>query len=257
MPAKSVSDSRVSATTTDTTCAVAASEPEPQSEPASTPHVQTQPALASLDGIAENSALVIVDVQPDFMPGGALACAEGDAILPGIAWLLAQHAFGHVVATQDWHPARHVSFASCHPPHQPFEAIELYGHSQTLWPDHCVQRSEGAALHPAIDWSPCDVIIRKGTDPRTDSYSAFRNNIGPDGHRPATGLAGWLRDRGVSDVYVCGLARDVCVLWTAEDAVAAGFRTHFLWPLTRPVTFDTDADVLARLAALEIAVIEA
>nr|WP_286009709.1 nicotinamidase [Salinicola sp. S1-1-2] len=201
--------------------------------------------------------MIVVDVQPDFMPGGALACREGDEILAGLEWLLAQRAFGHVVATQDWHPAGHVSFASRHPPHQPFEAIDLYGHSQTLWPDHCVQRSEGAALHPAIDWSSCDLILRKGTDPRVDSYSAFRNNHGPGGHRPATGLAGWLRDRHVTDVYVCGLARDVCVLWSAEDAVAAGFHTHFLWPLTRPVTFDTDEDTRARLTELGVEIVDA
>ncbi|WP_245391788.1 nicotinamidase [Salinicola aestuarinus] len=220
------------------------------------PEPQTQPAMPTLEGSAAESALIVVDVQPDFMPGGALACTEGDAILPGIEWLLGQHAFGHVVATQDWHPTRHVSFASSHPPHQPFEAIEHFGHSQTLWPDHCLQKSEGAALHPAIDWSACDVIIRKGTHPRIDSYSAFRNNVGPDGQRPATGLAGWLRDRGVTDVYLCGLARDVCVLWTAEDAVAAGFRTHFLWPLTRPVTFETDDDTRQRLESLGVVIVD-
>ena len=218
---------------------------------------QSQPAALALDGVAVERALIVVDVQPDFMPGGALACAKGDEILLGLEWLLAQHAFAHVVATQDWHPPGHVSFASRHPPHQPFESIELYGHAQTLWPDHCIQRTEGAALHPAIDWSACDAIIRKGTDPGIDSYSAFRNNIGPDGHRPATGLAGWLRDRRVTDVYVCGLARDVCVLWTAEDAVAAGFNTHFLWPLTRPVTFETDDDTRKRLSSLGIAIVDA
>lgn len=218
---------------------------------------ETQPAGLALGGVAPHSALIVVDVQPDFMPGGALACAEGDGILLGLEWLLAQHAFAHVVATQDWHPTRHVSFASSHPPHQPFEAIDLYGHSQTLWPDHCIQRTEGAALHPAIDWSCCDAIIRKGTDPGIDSYSALRNNVGPDGHRPATGLAGWLRDRRVTDVYLCGLARDVCVLWTAEDAVAAGFNTHFLWSLTRPVTFETDDETRQRLSALGIAIVDA
>jgi len=217
---------------------------------------ETQPAGLALGGVAPHSALIIVDVQPDFMPGGALACAEGAEILLGLEWLLAQHAFEHVVATQDWHPAGHVSFASRHPPHQPFEAIELYGHSQMLWPDHCIQRTEGAALHPAIDWAYCDAIIRKGTDPGIDSYSAFRNNIGPDGHRPATGLAGWLRDRRVSDVHVCGLARDVCVLWTAEDAVAAGFKTHFLWSLTRPVTFETDDATRRRLSELGVIIVD-
>ncbi|WP_447894408.1 nicotinamidase [Vreelandella sp. GE22] len=225
---------------------VVAASREPQADPL---------ALVAKERAAQ-SALIVVDVQPDFLPGGALACAEGDAILPGIEALLAKRAFGHVVATQDWHPPAHISFASQHPPHQPFEAIERFGHQQTLWPDHCIQRSEGAALHPAIDWTPCDAIIRKGTDPQIDSYSAFRNNQGPDGKRPATGLAGWLRDRGVSDVYLCGLARDVCVLWSAEDAVAAGFRTHFLWSLTRPVTFQTDAATRERLEELGVIVVD-
>lgn len=229
----------------------------PDNEVIDTPlRTETQPAGLALDGAAPHSALIIVDVQPDFMPGGALACAEGDAILLGLEWLLAQHAFEHVVATQDWHPPGHISFASRHRPHQPFEALEFYGHSQTLWPDHCIQRTEGAALHPAIDWSSCDAIIRKGTDPGVDSYSAFRNNIGPDGHRPATGLAGWLRDRRVTDVYLCGLARDVCVLWTAEDAVAAGFKTHVLWSLTRPVTFETDDNTRQRLSSLGVAIVD-
>ncbi|WP_262927182.1 bifunctional nicotinamidase/pyrazinamidase [Phytohalomonas tamaricis] len=213
------------------------------------------PAEAPTGQVVRNSALIIVDVQPDFMPGGALACAEGGAILPELAQLLAADRFAHVVATQDWHPPGHISFASTH--HKvPFEALELYGHHQTLWPDHCIQNSEGAALHPSLDWRRVDAIIRKGTDARIDSYSAFRNNIGPDGQRPSTGLAGWLHERGVESVYICGLARDVCVLWTAEDAAAAGFRTHVLWSLTRPVTFDTDEATRSTLERLGIAIVD-
>jgi nicotinamidase/pyrazinamidase len=185
--------------------------------------------------------LILVDVQPDFMPGGTLACHEGDAIVAGIDQLLRRRRFRHVVATQDWHPPGHVSFASSHPGCAPFEQIGLYGQPQTLWPDHCVQGTPGAELHPAIDWSAVDAVIRKGSDPAVDSYSGFRENHGPDGSRPSTGLAGWLRERGVDEVMVCGLARDVCVLWTAQDAVTLGFRASLLWDLTRPVTPASDA----------------
>jgi nicotinamidase/pyrazinamidase len=200
------------------------------------------------------AALILVDVQPDFMPGGALACHEGDAIIDGIDQLLRQRRFRHVVATQDWHPRGHVSFASTHPGRAPFEQIELYGQPQTLWPDHCVQDTAGAQLHPAIDWSTLDAVIRKGGDPRVDSYSGFRENHDPDGNRPATGLAGWLRERGVQEVFVCGLARDVCVLWTAQDAMTLGFRAHLLWDLTRPVSPASDAATRATLQAQGIGV---
>lgn len=204
--------------------------------------------------VDERTALIVVDVQPDFMPGGALACHEGDAIVPGIDRLLRARRFRHVVATQDWHPAGHISFASVHAGAAPFAQIDLYGHPQTLWPDHCVQGSPGAALHPRIEWSAADLILRKGSDARVDSYSGFRENHGPHGSRPATGLAGWLRDRGVQRVLVCGLARDVCVLWTAQDALAAGFEAGVLWELTRPVTPASDAATRATLDAQGIVV---
>ena len=198
-------------------------------------------------------ALIVVDLQPDFMPGGALACADGDAIVPGIAALLAQRRYHTVVATQDWHPADHASFASQHPGHAPFEQISLHGHPQTLWPDHCVQGTPGAALHAGVDWNVADLILRKGTRRQVDSYSAFQENFGPEGNRPATGLAGWLRDRGIAEVHVCGLARDYCVLWTAQDAVAAGFRVGYLWELTRAVSADNDAATRDALLAAGIA----
>ncbi|GAB3789419.1 bifunctional nicotinamidase/pyrazinamidase [Dyella agri] len=203
--------------------------------------------------ISERTALIVVDVQPDFMPGGALACHEGDAIVPGIDRLLRMRRFRHVVATQDWHPPGHASFASAHPGTQPFQQITLHGQPQTLWPDHCVQGTPGAALHPGIDWSAADLILRKGSDPQVDSYSGFRENHGPRGTRPATGLAGWLRERGVEDVLVCGLARNVCVLWTAQDAVVAGFKAGLLWELSRPVTPAGDDPTRAALAAQGIA----
>ncbi len=201
----------------------------------------------------DRSALLLVDIQPDFMPGGPLACNQGEAILGPVLELMDRRLFRHVAATQDWHPPGHISFASSHPGRTPFETMELYGEDQVLWPDHCIQGSAGAELHPRLPWQQADVIIRKGTDPRVDSYSGFRNNVGPDGERPSTGLAGWLRDRGVDTVYVCGLARDVCVLWTAQDAVRAGFTTRFLWGLTRPVDPATDP---ATRQALEDAGIE-
>ncbi|MBV8158920.1 MAG: bifunctional nicotinamidase/pyrazinamidase [Dyella sp.] len=206
--------------------------------------------------VSSRAALVLVDVQPDFMPGGALACHEGDAIVPGISRLLERRVFQHVVATQDWHPAGHVSFASSHPGREPFERIPLYGHAQTLWPDHCVQETTGAALHPAIDWSSVDKVIRKGDDPRVDSYSGFRENHGPDGTRPSTELHDWLRGQNVDEIYVCGLARDVCVLWTAQDAVDLGYRTHVLWDLTRPVTPDTDIATRFRFDQLGVDTID-
>jgi len=204
--------------------------------------------------VSATAALVVVDVQPDFMPGGTLACHEGDAIVGGIDALLRARCFRHVVATQDWHPRGHVSFASSHPGHAPFDEITLHGHAQTLWPDHCVQGTPGAALHPGVDWSALDTVIRKGSDGGVDSYSGFRENHGPHGTRPSTGLAGWLRERGVDEVFVCGLARDVCVLWTAQDAVALGFRAHLLWDLTRPVTPASDATTRAALQAQGISI---
>jgi nicotinamidase/pyrazinamidase len=200
------------------------------------------------------AALIVVDVQPDFMPGGALACHDGDTIVPGIDALLRQRVFRHVVATQDWHPRGHASFASSHPGRASFESIALHGNPQTLWPDHCVQGTAGAELHPGINWSPLDAVIRKGSRTDVDSYSGFRENHGPEGTRPSTGLAGWLRERGVEEVVVCGLARDVCVLWTAQDAVDLGFRARLLWDLCRPVTPDSDHATRETVKALGIAI---
>ena len=138
-------------------------------------------------------ALLVVDLQPDFMPGGALPCHQGDVIVPGIGALLRARCYRTVVATQDWHPRGHASFASSHPGHEPFETIGLHGQPQVLWPDHCVQGTPGASLDPRVDWDAADLVLRKGSDPQVDSYSAFRGNHGPGGDRPPTGLAGWLR----------------------------------------------------------------
>ena len=197
----------------------------------------------------DTTALLVIDLQPDFMPGGALPCHEGDAVVPGVAALVASRRYRTVVATQDWHPPGHASFASSHAGRGPFETIDLHGHPQVLWPDHCVQGTPGAVLHPRVDWHLADLILRKGSRPLVDSYSAFRENVGPDGSRPPTGLGGWLRERGIEEVHLCGLARDYCVLWSAQDAIEAGFRAIVLWELTRPVTPAADAPTRAALDA--------
>jgi nicotinamidase/pyrazinamidase len=195
------------------------------------------------------SALLVVDLQPDFLPGGALPVAGGDAILAPVGTLMTSGRFGVVVATQDWHPSGHASFASSHPGRKPFETIALHGHEQTLWPDHCVQGSSGAQLHPALPWTAVAAVIRKGMDQACDSYSGFRNNWNEKGERPPTGLAGYLRERGVTELFVGGLARDYCVKWTAEDGADAGFRVRVIWDLTRPVDPSSDQRVRDELIA--------
>ncbi len=167
-------------------------------------------------------ALILVDIQNDFIPGGSLAVADGDATVP-VANRLQPH-FDLVVATQDWHPANHGSFASNHPGRKPGELSELGGLPQVLWPDHCVQGSRGAEFHHDLDLSRVARVFRKGTDPEIDSYSGFFDN----GHRKATGLGDYLREQEVTDVYVMGLATDYCVKWTALDALQLGFRTHLI-----------------------------
>jgi nicotinamidase/pyrazinamidase len=161
--------------------------------------------------------LGLVDVQPTFMPGGELAVAEGDAVVPAINALLAH--FDHAFATQDWHPAGHFSFASQHPGRQPFETIAAEYGEQVLWPDHALQGSANAALHPGLDLAKVEVIIRKGCDRAIDSYSTFFEND----RRTATGLDGWLRERGFRRIVLAGLATDFCVAWSAEDAVRLGY----------------------------------
>jgi nicotinamidase/pyrazinamidase len=163
--------------------------------------------------------LLVIDVQNDFCPGGALAVPEGDAVVPGINRLARD--FRHVVLTQDWHPAGHASFASAHAGRHPFETIELGYGSQILWPDHCVQGTAGAAFHPLLDVPHAGLVLRKGFHPGIDSYSAFREND----RRTPTGLAAYLRERGFARVTLCGLATDFCVLYSALDARAAGFET--------------------------------
>jgi nicotinamidase/pyrazinamidase len=202
-----------------------------------------------------HSALLLLDVQPDFMPGGALPVAGGDEIVAPIGKLLESATFRQVAATQDWHPPGHISFASQHPGHAPFDVISLYGHDQVLWPDHCVQGTPGAELHTGLPSRRVSVVVRKGSDSTVDSYSGFRSNWNAAGKRPPTGLAGYLRELGVDAVYICGLARDVCVKWTAEDAADLGFDTTLIWDLTRPVDPGTDAEVRAALVAKGVRIV--
>ena len=184
------------------------------------------------------NALILVDIQNDFVPGGRLAVPDGDAIIP-IANSL-QASFGLVVATQDWHPPAHKSFASNHEGKKPFEHIDLHGLDQVLWPDHCVQGSSGAEFHPALEMRRVEAIFRKGMDTEIDSYSGFYDN----GARKSTGLAGFLRDRKVRKVFVCGLAADYCVAFTAKDALRENFDTFVVADATRPI----DATGFERMA---------
>ena len=192
------------------------------------------------------NALILVDIQNDFLPGGALAVAEGDAIVPVINRL--QPHFDRIVATQDWHPAEHGSFAANHPGRSPGEAIELHGLPQILWPVHCVQGTAGADFAPGLDRKRWDRVFVKGTDPRTDSYSGFFYN----GHRQATGLGDYLRELGVTDVYVAGLATDYCVKFTVLDALALGFKTHLIEDACRGVNLQP-GDVQRAIEAMKAA----
>jgi nicotinamidase/pyrazinamidase len=174
-------------------------------------------------------ALIVIDVQNDFCPGGALAVTGGDEIVPMVNRLIGE--FDHVVLTQDWHPAGHSSFASTHPGKNPFETTEMPYGTQTLWPDHCVQGTNGAAFHADLEWTKAELVIRKGFRPAIDSYSAFFEN---DRTTP-TGLAGYLRERGISDLTLVGLATDFCVAYSALDAVRSGFKATVLLDACRAI----------------------
>ena len=163
--------------------------------------------------------LIVVDVQNDFCPGGGLAVPGGDEIVPHVNRLIGE--FDHVVLTQDWHPAGHSSFASLYPDKAPFDTIELSYGTQVLWPDHCIQGSNGARFHADLRTDKAELIVRKGFRHGIDSYSAFYEND----HETPTGLAGYLRERGITSVTLVGLAFDYCVGYSALDAAAAGFET--------------------------------
>jgi nicotinamidase/pyrazinamidase len=171
------------------------------------------------------NALILIDVQNDFCPGGALAVTGGDQIVPRVNHMIAIH--DHVVLTQDWHPAGHSSFASSHSGKAPYETIIMPYGPQTLWPDHCIQGSQGAEFHAGLEWTKAELIIRKGFRKAIDSYSAFYEND----HTTPTGLGGYLQERGIKSVTLCGLATDYCVAYSAIDAAKLGL----------DVTVDLDA----------------
>lgn len=178
------------------------------------------------------NALLLVDLQYDFMPGGALGVAGGDQIVPLANRLIS--AFGLVVATQDWHPPGHKSFASSHPGKKPGDVIDLNGIPQILWPDHCIQNTRGAELHEQLDLSRIHKVFRKGTDPNIDSYSALFDNA----HLKSTGLGEYLKQEGVSDVYISGLATDYCVKYSSLDALALGLRVRVIADACRAVNLE-------------------
>jgi nicotinamidase/pyrazinamidase len=199
------------------------------------------------------NALILVDLQYDFMPGGPLGVPQGDEVVAVANRLVASAPRGRrglelVVATQDWHPPNHASFATQHPGHKPGDLIELAGLRQILWPVHCVQGTPGAALVAELDTRRIGRIIHKGTDPTIDSYSAFFDN----GHRQATGLGDFLRQQGVTDVYLMGLATDYCVRYSALDALQLGFRTFVIEDGCRGVNLQP-GDSAAALAELRAA----
>ena len=196
----------------------------------------------------ERDVLIVTDPQIDFCPGGALAVPHGDEIMPVINRLARR--FAHVVVTQDWHPPDHTSFASAHVGRGPFETIELDYGPQTLWPDHCVQGTPGAAFHPDLDIPHAELVIRKGFHPTIDSYSAFREND----RRTPTGLAGYLRERGFERVTLCGLATDFCVFFSAIDAREAGFAVTVDLEASRAI--DLDGSLPRALAAMREAGVE-
>jgi nicotinamidase/pyrazinamidase len=167
--------------------------------------------------VGDSDVLVVIDVQNDFCPGGGLPVPEGDRVVPAINTLARR--FRHVVLTQDWHPAGHRSFASSHPDRKPYDTVEVAYGQQVLWPDHCVQATRGAELRADLDITHAALVIRKGFRPHIDSYSAFYEN---DRTTP-TGLAGYLRERGLKRVFAAGLALDFCVRYSAEDARREGF----------------------------------
>jgi nicotinamidase/pyrazinamidase len=196
--------------------------------------------------------LLVVDVQNDFCPGGALPVPRGDEIVPTINRLAAS--FAHVVLTQDWHPAGHRSFASSHPGRQPFDTIELDYGTQILWPDHCIQGSAGAKFHPDLNIGNADVVIRKGFRREIDSYSAFFEND----RKTPTGLGGYLRERGLTRVFIAGLAFDFCVRFSAEDACRSGFTCVVIEDACRGIDVaGSIAATRAKLSELGVARIDA
>lgn len=198
--------------------------------------------------ISSRTALLVIDVQNDFIPGGSLPVPEGERIVPLINQLAPQ--FQQVVIAQDWHPHGHASFASSHPGRQPYDVIQLPYGEQTLWPDHCVQASAGAEFHPQLDLPHAQLVIRKGCNPDIDSYSAF---LEAD-RRTTTGLAGYLSERGIDTVYMVGLALDFCVMYSALDARAAGFNAVVVLDACRAI--DLNGSLAAAIERMQEAGVE-
>lgn len=196
------------------------------------------------------NALIVIDVQNDFCPGGALAVAGGNEIVPGINALMA--AFDAVVLTQDWHPAGHSSFASSHEGRDPFGTVEMPYGTQVLWPDHCIQGSDGAAFHGGLNTDPADMIVRKGHNPAIDSYSAFFEND----HETPTGLHGYLQTRGIDTLTMVGLATDFCVNFSAVDAAKLGYAVTVRVDLCRAIDLDGSlAAAMEGMAAAGVTVV--
>ncbi len=185
-----------------------------------------------------DEALVVIDLQNDFCPGGALAVAGGDEIVPLVNDLI--RSADRVIMTQDWHPAGHSSFASSHPGHQPYQSVTMPYGEQTLWPDHCIQGSRGAEFHTGLAWAKAELVIRKGFRPAIDSYSAFFEN---DRTTP-TGLAGYLRERGIGSITLAGLATDFCVAYSALDAVKLGFSATVRLAACRGIDLNGSLDAM-------------
>jgi len=196
--------------------------------------------LAAVQSIGDSDVLIVVDIQNDFCPSGALAVPHGDEVVPIINRLARE--FRNVVLTQDWHPPRHLSFASTHPGKSPYETIVAPYGPQVLWPDHCVQGTPGAAFHKSLEIPHAGLVLRKGTDPAIDSYSALYEN---DRMTP-TGLAGYLRERGMRRLFLAGLAFDFCVRYSAEDAVREGFTVFVFEDACRGI--DVDGSIAATRA---------
>lgn len=192
-------------------------------------------------------ALLIIDIQNDFLPGGSLAVAKGDKII-SIVNKIQKH-FDLVIATQDWHPSNHKSFASNHNNKAVFEVIKLNGSDQVLWPDHCIQGSFGADFSTELNMHQVSAVIRKGTNLEIDSYSGFFDN----NKQNATGLHGLLKEKNITEVYVCGLAADYCVYYTAKDAAELGYKTYFIEDATKPISeenYDLAKEDLASLSVI-------
>ena len=199
----------------------------------------------------DSDALLVIDVQNDFCPDGRLAVTDSDAIVPIINPLIAQ--FKHVILTQDWHPAGHSSFASSHAGKEPFSTTTMPYGQQTLWPDHCIQGSDGAQFHPDLQVDPATLVIRKGMNPDIDSYSAFYEND----HTTRTGLAGFLRDLHITRIFCCGLAFDYCVRYSAVDARKESFTTLVIADACRSIDMDgSEADTRTEFKNRNIALVE-